>query len=1050
MASDRTAKRLPEAEHRRLEPDTGAAPGAKQFDQRPAALAIEAIQRMADDSQRSEPQRAAQRMADARVPNRTGLPDTLKSGIEQLSGYSMDDVAVHFNSSRPAQLRAHAYTEGADIYMASGQERHLAHEAWHVVQQKQGRVAPTLMESGMPVNDDPALEWEADRMGEIALGLRPDGSMHAQEQASPASVPPRAAPLQRKVVQKLSSQIVINEDHTIEHVVVRGRPPRVHGSRMGDHTTAFIVHVEGLNVALQGLTVHNAIYKIEDLEHHIRDLLAAQGSVAPAVEMELAALSENIIAATMALNVDLSDDMATHYLQLAVNAYLRARELVPYSTINVAAVSQGLAGKGRGESRHVAVLSAVERGLEDSTDDDGLVKAIYGLFDAQAAGMVAVEWDPDTIQALTALPAKEIEPGALNRLKVIWNQHLASIKAMFPVCYARVHDRLPIEIHEKQLENIDTNNLKHGLAQAERSLEKAEHKLRNIEEAWAGLNNLPVRAGLFMLTKLADLAQLYRALTGIARSLPRLMRIDQRLRKTHQAQIEDLEQRLEILRAQVQDLPRYEGSMEDTALKTARYLNERISKKRDKRHEPMKHLADMHAVTQGIPDALDGLTYPDTPEYTAPVGENDMEAESSEPALDQSEAMDVQEESDDSSHPDDEIAPAELDPLMDAPPGTLTGATASMSIQLMLKLVESEVRIEGMLSSGRPPSPFKTSMGAHSTAWIVHLDRVRKRLMNCTLSEAVIVLKTMIGETTALADSLCDASWGDNALDLRDAARAAVDAASLPDAGTATIGVVQDMIGALLAYLNLLPTISQDAIKTTGNAEGVWRAVLLAYEYNGKGERADVANAITKLFDGKHASQQTRERHHRFIEQAYPRAAAFAADRDVTGSPGPQPVSNDLDDFSDDAGGPDKLDPSQVETMRHHYTKDNYLDPADAAGRNNCLFNAIADAAEVPPPSIDQVIQLREILNVPLGTMLAATRARLDIILDVMGLADRGAIVFYTGQRWTDSTSQLSANPLLIRHDGGYHFTAERSLMPSTASSATNDAGKSDASAMSM
>ncbi|WP_219011015.1 hypothetical protein, partial [Aquimarina litoralis] len=38
--------------------------------------------------------------------NNTGLPDTLKSGIENLSGYSMDDVKVYYNSSKPAQLQA--------------------------------------------------------------------------------------------------------------------------------------------------------------------------------------------------------------------------------------------------------------------------------------------------------------------------------------------------------------------------------------------------------------------------------------------------------------------------------------------------------------------------------------------------------------------------------------------------------------------------------------------------------------------------------------------------------------------------------------------------------------------------------------------------------------------------------------------------------------------------------------------------------------------------------------------------------------------------------
>ncbi|QSB25576.1 DUF4157 domain-containing protein [Flavobacterium sp. CLA17] len=105
-----------------------------------------------------------------RKANHTGLPDPLKSGIENLSGHSMDDVKVHYNSDKPAQLNAHAYAQGTDIHIASGQEKHLPHEAWHVVQQKQGRVKPTLQMKGkVNVNDDKGLEKEADVMGAKAL-----------------------------------------------------------------------------------------------------------------------------------------------------------------------------------------------------------------------------------------------------------------------------------------------------------------------------------------------------------------------------------------------------------------------------------------------------------------------------------------------------------------------------------------------------------------------------------------------------------------------------------------------------------------------------------------------------------------------------------------------------------------------------------------------------------------------------------------------------------------------------------------------------------------
>jgi len=129
--------------------------------------------------------------------NSTGLPDGLKSGIETLSGYSMDDVNVHHNSDKPAQLSAHAYAQGSDIHLGSGQEKHLPHEAWHVVQQKQGRVKETTqMHGSVKINDDKSLEREADVMGSKALQL----SSFSEESSGLSSVDANAKTIQRKLV----------------------------------------------------------------------------------------------------------------------------------------------------------------------------------------------------------------------------------------------------------------------------------------------------------------------------------------------------------------------------------------------------------------------------------------------------------------------------------------------------------------------------------------------------------------------------------------------------------------------------------------------------------------------------------------------------------------------------------------------------------------------------------------------------------------------------------------------------------------------------------
>lgn len=139
--------------------------------------------------------------------NNTGLPDRLKEGIESLSGLDMSDVRVHRNSSKPAALQAFAYTQGTDIHVAPGQERHLPHEAWHAAQQKQGRVRPTGKVDGTPMNDSTALESEAGVMGAKALQTKPTAAVGGEGNPQPG------APVQMKA----PGQII-----QMQHILHRG------------------------------------------------------------------------------------------------------------------------------------------------------------------------------------------------------------------------------------------------------------------------------------------------------------------------------------------------------------------------------------------------------------------------------------------------------------------------------------------------------------------------------------------------------------------------------------------------------------------------------------------------------------------------------------------------------------------------------------------------------------------------------------------------------------------------------------------------------------
>lgn len=126
--------------------------------------------------------------------NTTGLPDALKAGVETLSGIMLDDVRVHYNSPKATGLGALAYAQGTEIHVGPGQEKHLPHEAWHTVQQKQGRVQPTMQAKDLPINDDAGLEREADAMGAKAAGAVMPGTLVPLVRPAP----PASGVVQRK------------------------------------------------------------------------------------------------------------------------------------------------------------------------------------------------------------------------------------------------------------------------------------------------------------------------------------------------------------------------------------------------------------------------------------------------------------------------------------------------------------------------------------------------------------------------------------------------------------------------------------------------------------------------------------------------------------------------------------------------------------------------------------------------------------------------------------------------------------------------------------
>jgi hypothetical protein len=103
------------------------------------------------------------------------LPVNLRGSMEAAFGHDFASVRIH-EGQHAQSINARAYTRGSDVHFAPGQWRPgtqegrelIGHELAHVVQQSQGRVQATAQASGIAINDDAALEREADEAGSNA------------------------------------------------------------------------------------------------------------------------------------------------------------------------------------------------------------------------------------------------------------------------------------------------------------------------------------------------------------------------------------------------------------------------------------------------------------------------------------------------------------------------------------------------------------------------------------------------------------------------------------------------------------------------------------------------------------------------------------------------------------------------------------------------------------------------------------------------------------------------------------------------------------------
>lgn len=152
------------------------------------------------------------RKADSLPSGLLGKETQVKANVGALTGVDVSDAQIHYNSNKPAQLKAEAYAQGNDVHLASGKEAHLGHELVHVAQQKQGRVQPTIQgNNGIGINNDPKLEQEADHIGAQAMQMK---TMSTSKPLQKLSSPSSSAQLVAQCVLKKDVLNVVGENHT--------------------------------------------------------------------------------------------------------------------------------------------------------------------------------------------------------------------------------------------------------------------------------------------------------------------------------------------------------------------------------------------------------------------------------------------------------------------------------------------------------------------------------------------------------------------------------------------------------------------------------------------------------------------------------------------------------------------------------------------------------------------------------------------------------------------------------------------------------------------
>lgn len=416
--------------------------------------------------QRNAPTPSVQRQPSSEEPlqpeapaksTRGGLPMALQAKMERALNADFSGVKIYPNSDKATDVAALAYTKGEEIHFAPGQfqpdnptgQALVGHELTHVIQQRAGRVQPThTLENGVAINADPALEQEADRVGQQAAqsGYLPLAPQRDRATAAPSGVIQGAFTYSATAILERGGADAQTADKFQVNAVnlpELQRPPTQFGNKQMAHSVSWTLLRKAYSAIQSKTPKLNAKQYIEQyLSPDWAGLAHQKGIKADAAQQEFNGYLEKYKAPYFSTLAAATHSILEWHelLQEITSDYFIALNLAPLSTHLGFTSKKGGASEGIKESQPSGHGEPAANSYFTDLEKDPPA-AVTPLIAATVLKHANAYWDVGV----------EMEGGISNatHLALVWNKYATAFSRAYPVTWTKFGAFLKKEIGDK-------------------------------------------------------------------------------------------------------------------------------------------------------------------------------------------------------------------------------------------------------------------------------------------------------------------------------------------------------------------------------------------------------------------------------------------------------------------------------------------------------------------------------------------------------------------------------------------------------------------------